>query len=94
MAPEGPALTVATKNLDVTQVRELVINFSHPTLEQRDFSLNLYPTPDQTFFAPLPTGLAGLYYMNLTAPAADDWEVNASINFSNRLDNVPLHRTP
>ena len=92
--PAGTGLTIATKNLDLSQVRELAIEFSHPTLKQRDFTLNLHPAPNQQFFAPLPTGLAGLYYLNLTAPAADDWEVITSINFSNRLDRVPLHQTP
>ncbi len=85
------ALFVELNNIDIRKVPELLIEFSHPTLEDKDFTLNLYLTPEQKYYSVLPRPVEGFYYATLAA-SGFDWEILSGVNFSNQLDHVALHK--
>lgn len=77
-------------NLDTLQEPSLSLDLVHPTLAQRDIKVELYRTPDNTYFAKLPNTPGGLYYAQIRSPQ-QSWEIDARINFGNVLRDVELN---
>lgn len=82
-------LFLDTSNLDIGRDNELSLHLIHPTLEHKDRSLRLYLAPDNRFYAKLDFQPKGVYYILLTTPS-QQWEIESSINFDNKVSAQEL----
>lgn len=82
-------ISLRMDNIDHAKESVLTLELVHPTLKQRDMSVQLYLTPQNTYFAKLEQTPAGLYYAQLRSEAGQ-WEIDSQLNFSNSLRDVVL----
>lgn len=82
-------VSLRVENVDTDKESTLVLDLVHPTLKQRDMSVQLYLTPQKTYFAKLEQIPNGLYYAQLRSDAGE-WEIDSQLNFSNALHDVEL----
>lgn len=82
-------LYLAAENIDPVKEPQLTLQLIHPTLQHRDRTLALYPSPDDKYYSKLDFKPEGLYYLILTTPSGE-WEIESSINFSNVINGTEL----
>ncbi len=82
-------LFLDTSNLDTHQENQLALSLIHPTLENKDRTLQLYLAPDNRFYTKLDFQPRGFYYLLIT-PASDQWEIESSVNFDNEISGQEL----
>jgi len=88
--PDGNILDIRIQNLNTKDQPSLHLALIHPTLENRDQSVDLTLTPQQTYFAKLAQKPKGFYYAQITS-SKGDWEIDSKVNFNNHLSNVELN---
>ena len=86
---ENGNLFISAQNLDSHKETELVLRLVHPTMEDKDKTLQLLLTPDRKFYARINPIPEGRYYVQLTG-TSDSWEIDSSLNFANPIDDLEL----
>ena len=86
------AIYVWVTGLDPNQSPQLTLQLTHPTLSTLDQQLDLHVTPQSRYYAKLTSLPKGFYYVNLSAPG-QDWAIDSTVNFSNRLFRSSLTPT-
>ena len=89
-SPETNVINLRIQNLDTTKAPILHLDLIHPTLENRDQSVELTITPTQTYFAKLATRPSGFYYAQISS-VQGDWEIDSKVNFNNPLSDAALN---
>lgn len=82
-------MTLRLENTDPTQETTLRLHLIHPTQKARDLTIDLYATPQRTYFGKLPQGPAGFYYVKLQSESGG-WEIDGRLNFADSLRDVEL----
>ncbi|PIE42013.1 MAG: nitrogen fixation protein FixH [Gammaproteobacteria bacterium] len=67
----------------------LILTLVHPTQEEKDETIELTRTPDQSYWAKTEANKKGFFYMQLTNPD-NDWQLDGTINFNNNQVNTTL----
>lgn len=83
------ALFVATANVDTQTDTELTLHLIHPTLKDKDRTLQMFLAPNNQFYTKLDGVPQGFYYLLLTTPT-EQWEIDSSVNFSNPINKQDL----
>ncbi|HVK98425.1 MAG TPA: FixH family protein [Dongiaceae bacterium] len=82
-------ISLRVDNIDPQQESTLTLELVHPTQAQHDQTVQLYRTPQNTYFAKLEQTPSGFYYVQLRSEPGQ-WEIDSRINFNNPLSDVEL----
>ncbi len=64
----------------VEQPQTLLFQWIHPTIKERDFSLELKRSPTNDYVGQLTTGVDGRWYLQLSADTPEPWRLKTEVN--------------